>query len=289
MSVEFEVDPESLSAARDITSALRYVAEAGDHEPSERYQSWAGDQTMVLDPPETEKKAGKVHAMFTELAQKVARDVDLKDIAKDVSAHEELQRIATVGQISLPVLQIGDCGGTIQIPCLFSPEATREVLGENESYLDDLEERTVRLAVKWFGRENIRVESREKVNGLFFDGLESFLATRISGSRWSNSERRGSGGIWQGLFKKDAGDEGQWWNIVNRHPGLVLYWANQYGVRVPAINIGGRTKPPEPFKVFLRHGNGHIGADANPNNEIAWDESLVCVPSKTPTFATNHF
>ncbi len=217
----------------------------------------------------------------------MVKDVDLADVAEDVDAHEELQRIATIGQISLPILYIG----SNEVPCLFAKKITREVLGKDENYLEDLEAKLVGAAEHWFGRERVYLEPREKVNDLFFNGLEPYLTARITGRRWFDSGhgKTGGGGGPFKFFKKRSPQDGQWWDVINTTAGLVLYWANEYGARVPAMNIGGKTNPPKPFKVFLRSGSGYIGADAKPNREIEWEESVVRVPSMNPVFATNRF
>jgi hypothetical protein len=285
MDFSFEDDPEALSVARDITSALRSVSDE-DFFEAQRYPLW-GD-TAVVERPETSKKAGKARALFNKLTTKLVSDVDLVDVGEDVAAHEELQRIATISQIGLPILHIG----IHEIPCLFAQEITRQILGKDENYLDDLDEKLVGSAKHWLGSQSIHVESREKVSDLFFNGIEPYLAARISGKRWLDSERktkeRGGGGMLK-FFKKGIPQDGQWWDVINNTAGLVLYWANEYGVRVPAVNIGGKTNPPKPFKVFLRPGSGYIGGDAKPNREIEWEESVVRVPSMKPVFATNRF
>lgn len=285
MDFSFENDHEALSIARDITSALRSVSEEDLFEPP-RYQVW-GD-TAVVERPETSKKAGKARALFNELATKLVSDIDVVDISEDVAMHEELQRIATISQIRLPIMNLGGRG----IPCLFAEQITRQILGKDENYLDDVDAKLVKAAEHYLGPDSIHVEAREKVNELFFDGLEPYLAARISGKRWLDSQgnTKGSGGGGMLKFlKKRTPQEGQWWDVINNTAGLVLYWANEYGVRVPAVNIGGKTNPPKPFKVFLRTGSGFIGGDAKPNREIEWEESVVRVPSMNPVFATNRF
>jgi hypothetical protein len=278
-------DPEAVSVARDITSALRSINEE-DFFESPAYQPW-GDNAVV-ERPETSKRAGKAQVVFNELAAKLASDVDVVDVAGDVAAYEELQRIATISQIGLPILRIG----SRDIPCLLTRQVTRRILGKDENYLDNVDAKMVQAAKHYLGSSSVYVESREKVSDLFFTGLESYLAARIGGKRWldSNRQMKGSeGGGFLRFFRKPASQDGQWWDVINKTPGLVLYWANEYGVRVPAMNIGGKTKPPDPFRVFLRTGSGYIGGDAKPNHEIEWEESVVRVPSMTPVFATNRF
>src|SRR5438552_2067257 len=166
MSVPFEIDPESISAARDITSALRYyTSEEESRMEPEEYQLWGGGTTVVLDRPGMAQKPGKARAIFQEIAGKVAEDVDLKDVAEDVGAYDELQRTAATSHISLPFINIADrYADEVRLPCLLEPKEVQRLLApKKEIDLIGVEKRMRGFLSKFFAHDQIGFAPREDV------------------------------------------------------------------------------------------------------------------------------
>lgn len=299
MNFEFEVDPESSGIARDIASALSSLTE--DEYSETQPQNFGGGDTAVLGRPETSKQAGRAHALFTTLARDLAGNVPLSDVGVAVADYEELQRFAMFGQLSLPILHIEGRSGDENIPCLFSRQTLQDMLlRSNGSYID-VEQHLVRAAERWLGAERVEVTSLARTNSLFFQGLQSYLSLRISGVRWLRSEQAAGrnrrsrrarswfGGI-AGATGLVGAHDGQWWKIYAKTPGLSLYWANRFGVKIPAVSVGGQTQPQPKFaRVYLKCGDGHIGANFLPYDTIDYDDAILQVPSNNPQYWAQKF
>lgn len=205
-------------------------------------------------------------------------EIALDDVAADVDAFSALSQVALRRDGFLPCLRLSR---SIAVPFLPVP-AQESGFDSGYQFLEFLSSRAEMMPV------GVASES-------FFKGLQSYLAFRIGGTRWSRQSAHpaaketlslGSGPPGNGQASGSGGNF-QKWSVRCVGAGHSIYSVGTHAARYPANYLGA---PTTPVDIYLPMGTHFLGADAGPGGRIVWDDkAMVSVPSLNPHFQTKAF
>lgn len=274
---DFYVNARTREQAASLTAALR-----------ERHETQVLEQRDEIIRSLRTQRRPERSFYFTEPLDGIDKEIPLQDLLIDVEEFGILSAFARVIDNRITTLQIGE---HLPVPVLPARGLLRTVLRyiEKDGYrrfFDDFSDTVSELTR---GETVVKRLFWEEAKECFFSGLFDSLTTRIAGVRWLWHLMATGGGGASGL--SGGSITGQWWTAHTRASGLSLYYGLTHAVRNPPNYLNGITTGVHaaPLPVFLPVGTLYMAADAGPGGTYVWDNSVVTVPSHTPSFSTSSF
>jgi hypothetical protein len=269
---EFRVNAESTRQALQVTADLRksHIESIERHIPRVPLAGGHGWFRRYLRPED----ADQISALTSPLDQ-IASDIPLPDVRTDVVDFALVVSLAVQADGVIAMLRMGEKGK--RVPIL-----------PRHKILPDLFRSLGRSFREVFANvPAAQAVSIAEAQEVFFQGLSTFLAARISGMPWLRRHPTSPAPLGGGApGVPGSSPVHQRWTAKTQASGLAMYYAGTHAARYPPNYLGAQTTP---LTIFLPVGTLHLGADAGPGGAIVWDPSVITVPSHTPIFSTRAF
>jgi len=278
---DFHIDAQSILQAEKLTADLQ----------KSHISTVEKDSREIIDSFRSEPKPGTAITQLSKPLDAIASEIPLRDIGIDVREFGVVAALAHTYDRPIFALPMGPENAAVPVPVLLARRLLRALLrfGDLNLSLD--------MAQAYFQDNEVTARfvriPLKIAQEVFFHGLSTYLPARIAGVRWSRSQKNesppgggGGGGGGTSGGSGGGGSMGQWWTARTRRSGLSMYYAGTHAVREPPNYLSGLTTP---LPIYLPMGTLYLGADAGLGGDIIWDESVVTVPSQTPTFVTKRF